>query len=189
MNKKILLLLLLSLILLLAACKSVEDSHEDQHFESELDRLFYINSEIEKEYNKIPAEIKEEIVVPNWESIPFEVEYVSLTYKERGDPNLPSARLEYKGNSNYVSVNVWEYPEEKTTFRGMHPITLKQNTQAYYSDDVLDKAVHWENPNKKDLLHHVVLTKVGENQDNGIEFTIDEAIDIANSALDNGKTQ
>ncbi|MFA9458752.1 hypothetical protein ACERJO_18565 [Halalkalibacter sp. AB-rgal2] len=62
----------------------------------------------------------------SWESIPFEVEEVSLTYKERGDPNLPSARLEYEGNSNYVSVDVWEYPKEKTSFYGMRPITLNR---------------------------------------------------------------
>ncbi|MDX8046246.1 hypothetical protein SH601_09605 [Gracilibacillus sp. S3-1-1] len=192
MSKKYLLLIFLSMIVFITACNDNElqyDQPESQNDESELDRLFHLYPEIEKEYNQIPEEIKEEIVVPSLENIPFEVEEISLTYKESGDQNLPSARLSYMGNSNYVSVNVWKYPEEKTTFRKMHPIMLKQNMHAYYRDEGLDKLVQWENPTKKDLLHHVVLTKYGENQDNGYEFTIDEAIDIANSALDNGANE
>ncbi|CQR47194.1 hypothetical protein BN1058_01485 [Paraliobacillus sp. PM-2] len=140
--------------------------------------------DIKKVYRSTSNDIREYIIAPSVNAIPFNVEEVSMHIND----TIDAVSLAYFGEDKHVKVAVYEYRGDIAD--GNQAVKLDNNITGYYNNDELlkIKSLRWRHPN---FVVTGVFYKIGlvtfkkntyHNTDNAL--TKQDAINIANSIID-----
>ncbi|CQR47193.1 hypothetical protein BN1058_01484 [Paraliobacillus sp. PM-2] len=157
---------------------------EEKYGDSPLETLVREIPDIKKVYRSTSDDIREYVIAPSVNAIPFNVEEVSMHIND----TLGEVSLAYFGEDKHVKVAVYEYSHDIVD--GNQAVKLDNNITGYYHNNELleEKSLIWRHPNfvETSIIYKIGMVTFKKNTYHKTNNTLtkQDAINIANSIID-----
>lgn len=167
------------LLLFIVGCSSTTDSSTPS--EDALKSLMQAYPTVQTNFDKLPDDFQDKVIMPRMDTIPFAVESVSV-FTTAGGLLPPGVKttfdVAYKAENNFPRINITAFDiegQKVSLGKNAKKVILKNEIEGYYNEN----EINWVSKDKR--VHYLVKFVKGPDREGSI--TKKEAIKIANSMV------